>query len=220
MTLPKIIQNLGAVLALSLAAFSVSAASITYHFAGTLDDSFDTLHAGDAFSGDYTIDPTISALGGSTSSQSVFNNLIGASLTIGSFSASIGPGAGLPEIQQDDNVSGQDRYALVGRNPVGSLMVGGLDISAIGILLTDSTQTAISDALALLTHPTLASFTGRSLLIFFGDPTSTDPDGFKVVNGTLSTLTTVPEPASLALLGLGACAAGLRRSPLSLSKKR
>jgi PEP-CTERM motif len=169
---------------------------ITYNFAGTLTSSLGTLNSGDAFSGSYTVDTTIAATGNST--FSVFNNLTGVSLTIGSFTANIGPGSGLPEIQQDD-VAGADRYALIGRNPTGSSQIDGLDITLIGFRLDDTTGTAISDALVLLTNPTLSSFTSNSLLLFFG--TSTDPVR-EVVSGELSSLS-VPEPATLALVGLG-----------------
>ena len=175
-------------------------AIITYDFAGTLTSSLGTLTSGDAFSGSYTFDTTVVATG--TSSFAVFNNLTDVSLTIGSFTASIGPGSGLPEIQQD-NVAGADRYGLQGRNPTGSSQIDGLDISSIGFRLDDTSGTAISDALVLLTNPMLADFTGNTFLLFFGSPIG--GGRFEVVTGTMSNLAerTVPEPATLALLGIG-----------------
>jgi hypothetical protein len=188
---------------------SAITSSITYNFAGTLTDSFGSLNAGDPFSGSYTLDPSVAATGPSTSSFAVFNNLLNASLTTGSFSAAIGPGVGLPEIQQDD-VGGADRYALLGRNPVGSSQIGGLDISVFGFRLDDTTGTAISNATVLLTTPSLSNFTSNTFLIFFGDPVS---GPFQVVSGSLNSLSeqTVPEPDTLALLGLAAVAAGIAR---------
>jgi len=182
-----------------------SATPITYGFSGLLTNSFGSLNSGDAFSGFYTIDSSVAATGNVNSA--VFNNLLSASLTIGSFSATIGPGTGLPEIQQDD-VAGADRYALVGRNPLGSSQIGGLNISLIGFRLDDTTGTAISNATTLLTNPALANFTSNTFLVFFGDPTTSD---FAVVSGTLDSLSTIPEPATFALIGVGLVGLGFSR---------
>jgi hypothetical protein len=203
-----ILQNAAAAMLLGLASLGASAAPIAYNFSGTLTDSFGSLSAGDAVSGSYTIDPAVPGSG--SSAFSGFNNLLSATLTVGGFSASIGPGVGLPEIQQDD-VAGADRYGLLGRNPVGSSTVGGLSISAFGFRLDDTTGTAISNALTLLTNPALSNFTSNTFLIFFGDPLATDPNNFHVVSGVLNNLSPVPEPASLALFGVGACAARFAR---------
>lgn len=183
------------------------AALISYNFSGVLGDTFGSLSAGDAFSGTYSFDSSVAASG--NASFAVFNNLTGVSFSSGSFSASIGPGSGLPEIQQDD-VAGADRYALLGRNPVGSAQIGGLDITAIGFRLDDTSGTAINDATVLLTDLSLTAFTSNSLLLFFGEVTSQD---FTVVSGRLTSLNQVPEPASLALslVALAACAL-LRRT--------
>lgn len=205
-------KQLLAAFILTISTFAASAANITVNFTGALTSSFGTLTSGDSFSGSYTFDSSVAATG--SSSFAVFNNLLDASLTVGSFSALVGPGIGLPEIQQDD-VAGADRYALLARNPVGSSQIGGLDISAFGFRLDDPAGTAITDALTLLSPPSLSSFTSNTFLIFFGDPTSTVPGGFQVVTGALETLTvgdsTVPEPGSLLLLGAAAVSSRFAR---------
>ena len=191
------------VLALFVGTVNVSATPITLTFSGSLTSSFGSLNAGNAFSGSYTFDPLVAATG--NSSFAVFNNLLSASLTIGSFFATIGPGTGLAELQQD-NVPGADRYALVGRNPVGSALIGGLNISLIGFRLDGTSGTAISNALTLLTNPSLASFTSNTFLIFFGEGAN-----LQVVTGTLNTLkvSAVPEPGTLVLLAAALFAAGV-----------
>jgi hypothetical protein len=214
MTFGKSLLSISTALMLSLSASGASASIITYNFAGTLTSSFGTLNSGDPFSGSYTIDSSVAPRGSSTSSFSFFDDLLSATLTVGSFSATIGPGSGLPELQQD-NVAGADRYGLVGRNPVGSSQIGGLDISSIGFRLDDTTGTAISDAIILLTNPTLSSFTSNTFLLFFSGPTGQ----FEVVTGTLSSLSTAPEPATLALLCLGLAGLGLARLGFSRRKQ-
>jgi len=211
MTLGRILPRLALVVTLSVWASVAAATAITLSFAGTLTSSFGSLNAGDAFSGSYTFDPSIAANGGSTSSTSVFDNLFSASLTIGGFTATVGPGVGLAEIQQDNGVSGADRYALTARNAVGSSQIGGLDVTLFGFRLDDTTETAIADALVLLTNPSLSSFTSNTFLIFLGQPTDQD---FKVIDGTLTSLTVaqVPEPATWVLLGLGLAASGFVRA--------
>jgi PEP-CTERM motif len=197
-------------LALAIGAVDLSATPITLVYSGTLTSSLGTLASGSAYSASYTFDPLVAGTG--STSTAVFDNLLSASITIGSFSASIGPGTGLAEIQQDNGVGGEDRYALLGRNPVGSSLIAGLPITAIGFRLDDFTQTAISNALVLLTNPSLSSFAGGStLLLFFGDPSSPN---FQIVSGTvtqLSTRSTVPEPGTLALLGIAAAGLAWRR---------
>jgi|GEM_PF-3510998 hypothetical protein len=203
-------KHLIAVLFLICNPFTAKAALITIDFGGTLTSTFGTLTSGQAFSGSYTFDAAVAATGASTSSFSAFNNLLSASLTIGSFTATVGPGSGLPEIQQDD-VAGADRYALLARNAIGSSQVGGLDIDAFGFRLDDTSGTAITDALVLLASPSLANFTGNSLFIFFGS--FTGPSGF--VDGRLTSLsvrnTNVPEPEILLLLGAAAASFSMAR---------
>ena len=168
--------------------------------------SLGSLTSGDSFSGTYTVDTSIPATGASTTSFAVFNNLTQAAVTIGSFSAAIAPGAGLPEVQQD-NVGGADRYALVARNAVGSAPISGLELNTFGFRLDDTTGTAIADALILKTDLSLSDFTGNTFLMFFGN-TSNPFAGF--ISGSLDAVFTVPEPGSLLLASLGLF--GLARS--------
>lgn len=187
---------------LAFQCFSSYASSlVTLNFSGTLTDSFGSLTAGDAFTGSYTFDTTIPGSADTTGNFAVFNNLVSVNLNIGSFSASIGPGAGLPEIQQD-NVSGADRYALLARNAIGNSQIAGSNIDSFGFRLDDTTGNAISDALTLLTAPTLSSFTSNGLFIFFIDSVTSN---LTVIGGTLSTLevspAAAPIPAAFWLMG-------------------
>jgi len=213
MTLGKFMLKIAAAVTFVMCASAASATAITIAFSGTLTSSLGSLNAGDAFSGSYTFDPTVAGSG--TSSQAVFDDLLSASLTIGTFTATVGPGVGLAEIQQDHAVGGEDRYGLVARNPVGSSQIGGLDITSFGFRLDDFTETTIADALTLLTNPSLADFSPATFLIFFGQPTDTD---FQVVTGAFSTLTvtTVPEPATWALVVLSLAALGFVRARRSV----
>jgi len=188
------------VLVATLSAHSLAGAAIvTYGFSGKLTSSLGSLTSGDSFAGTYTVDTSLAATGGSTSSFAVFNNLRQATLTIGSFSAAVGPGAGLPEVQQDD-VAGADRYALVARNAIGSAPISGLDLNTFGFRLDDTTGAAISDALVLKTNLSLSDFTSNTFLMFFGD-TSNPFAGF--ISGSLDAVFAVPEPGSLLLASLG-----------------
>ncbi len=182
-------------------------AIMTYYFSGTLTNSFGTLNSGDAFSGSYTLDTAVPATAPSDVSYAVFNNLLGVTLTVGSFTASIGPGVELPEIQQDD-VAGADRYALVGRNAIGSAQMDGVDLAVIGFRLDDTTGTVLSDATVLLTNPVLSDFTSNEFFLFFAGEDTAD-QRIEVVSGTLTSLRTVPEPATLALLGVGLIGIGI-----------
>lgn len=213
------IRTLKFILITFILAFSTlsQASLITYNFAGTLTTSLGSLSSGDAFSGSYTVDTTIAATVPSTSSYAVFNNLTDVSIVIGAFSAVVGPGSGLPEIQQDD-VAGADRYALLGRNPVGSSQISGLDIISIGFRLDDSTGGAISDALNLLTNPILSNFSSNELLLFFVGQDQQGQNRFEVVTGSLSSLS-IPEPGTLALMGLGLAGIGYRRHRSRITKQ-
>lgn len=200
MNLLPIFKAVPVLLLIALCPLNVSASSsITIDFSGSLTDSFGSLNAGDAFSGSYTFDATVAADAGSTSSFASFNNLLSANLQIGGFSATLGPGTGLPGIQQDD-VANADRYAVLALNPTANEQIGGLAVTAFGFRLDDSTGNAVTDALNLIT-PSLANFSSNGFLIFLDSPLSPN---FHVVNGVLSSLdvrpAAVPLPAAAWLM--------------------
>jgi hypothetical protein len=192
MSIRKVLLSLGVLLVFGLSALGAWGNQLSYSFSGVLTSSYGSLSAGDAFSGTYTIDSSIAARAGSTSSFAVFDDLVSATLVIGSFTATIGPGLGLSELQQDD-VPGADRYALVGRNAVGSTQIGGLDLSLFAFALFDPTGTAVNDALTLLLSPNLANFASNIFFLGFQDSTVE-------VEGILTTFSAAPEPSTLLLL--------------------
>jgi hypothetical protein len=162
--------------ALGVAAANTGAAPVTIDFSGALTSTFGSLVSGDAYTASYTYDPSIAPRAGSDSSFAFFDNLLSVTFTdtTASYTATIGPGTGLSELQQDnDNPMGNDRYALVGRNPAG-LPINGLPITEIGFALNDSTKAAITDASVLLNPPSLSSFGDRTLLLFFDKPGAPD----------------------------------------------
>jgi hypothetical protein len=120
---------------------------------------------------------------------------------IGSFTALSTAGS----IQQLDDPNG-DQYNFDADNAVGSSQIGGLDIDYFLIRLFDSTGSAVEDASALLTDPLLSAFDSRVFVAVFGTP-----DNSGSVFGTLTSLAVVPEPSTLALLGVGLAGFAMRR---------
>lgn len=197
--------RLVAMVVLCLGAMETSASVIRYSVSGTLDTSFDTLYAGDAFTMTYSVDPSTGSLvfEDAESTWASFS-LTSATMRIGGFSASSGEGI----LRQIDAPS-HDQYEVFSGIPVASSSIGGLDLVYFAIELHDLTGTAISDALTLLTTPSIASLPDNAFWAIFA---SGNTGGF--VHGRIISIAVVPEPATLMLLAFGmAPLAWKRRCP-------
>jgi hypothetical protein len=192
---------------LCLGAMDAGASVITYAVSGTLDTSLDTLHSGDAFTMTYSVDPSIPGSLVFQDTQMTWASFIptSAAMRVGTFSAASGPGT----LYQIDAPS-HDQYEVFSGAPVGSSSIGGLDIVYFTIELHDLTGTAISDALTLLTTPSIATLPDNAFWAIF----ASSDGGFGYVHGTISSIAVVPEPATLMLLAIGiAPLAWMRRRP-------
>lgn len=176
---------------------------ITFSFAGTVD-SVDpalagTFSTGQTLTGTYTFQSTTPARAGSNSTFAVFDALTHLNFALGSYAAT---SSGAPEIQVDNNppLPDHDRYAVLSRASDGLTgpAVAGMNLDSFGFRLDDSTDTVFSDALILPTSLNLSDFDNRRFFIFFTDGTSPS-----IVSGTITALSSVPEPSSLALAGIG-----------------
>lgn len=192
-------RRMVAIAMLWIVAMAAHASMITYTVSGTLDTSFDTLHAGDAYTMTYTVDTSIPLRG--TSTLTFTNNVLAAAILIGSFSASATQGT----LIQGNSLS-HDQHEVHGDRAVGSSQIGGLDISYFAMEMHDPTGTALTDA-RLLADPSLALFPETAFWVVFGN-------GLGFVHGTIDRIAAVPEPGTLILLllGLAAGARGAHRS--------
>jgi PEP-CTERM motif len=176
----------------------------TVSFAGTTDSVDPALggafSAGQTLTGTYTFESTTAARAGSDSTSAAFDALTNLTFTLGSYTAT---STGAPEIQVDNDppLPDHDRYAVVSRASDGltGASVAGLALDTFLFRLDDSTNTVFSDALVLPTNLNLSSFDNSRFFIFFTDGTSPS-----IISGTFTSLSSVPEPSSMIMVGVGA----------------
>ncbi len=160
-----------------------------------------TFSVGQTLVGSYVFESTTAPNGGSNSTFAVYDAFQSLSFSIGGYSAS---SAAAAEIQVDNNPGGgdHDRYGVISRASQGLTgpAVNGNALNFFGFRLDDSTDTVFSNALILPTnvsHPG-GGFDSGTFFVFFGDISSP-----QVVSGTITSVTTTPEPATLSLFGFG-----------------
>jgi hypothetical protein len=167
-------------------------------------------NVGDSLTATFSYDSDAAALAGSNSQFAVFNALLGLDFATGSYT---GSSNGAPEVQVDNDpgiMGFYDRFGVVSRWTDGltAPAVNTMPIDAFILRLDDTTNTVFSDALALPTSIDFANFTGGSIFVFYQ---GFFPFTYFSATITSATTSAVPEPATLALLALGAVGAGALR---------
>lgn len=181
---------------------TVHAAPLNVTAVGTIDfvapEIASTFAIGDTWTMNYTFESTTPARAGSNSNFAVFDALLSTDVSTNNYAASA---SGAEEIQVDNDpgLGIFDRYSP---GPgVTSVLTGatvnGLNLATFYFVLTDSTDTAFSDALILPLDISLSDFDSNRFTIDFVD----DLGNVYSASGTLTSL--VPEPATYALAACG-----------------
>lgn len=228
----KYLTHLMAIAALTFNG-AVLAVPLTFDFSGSITSVNDTtasglVTVGDSFSGSFTYETTTPEAAYTVGdSQFAFYDhptplgVNGLSLSAGDFNYAASQTALLtPTVQnQGSLVSGEDAFILIQTDDSASFVqLPTVNFVQVELFLLGA-DGILGGSLALPTALDLSDFTlSRDFRLAALEPSGMGPGFFNVfvIEGSLlslelSTPTTVPEPTSIALLGLGLAALGLRR---------
>ncbi len=189
----------------SLGVPAANAAPISFAFQGTVD-SVDpnlagTFAPGATLTGTYSFESTTVARAGSNSNFAVFDALTGLSFSIDGYAASSSAASEI-QVDNDPGLPNHDRYGLTSRASEGLTGpdVGDFELDAFLFRLDDSTDSVFSDALILPLALDFSAFDSSAFFLFFVNPSTAQ---LANVSGQLTAIAQVPEPSTVAMLGLG-----------------